>query len=184
MALQGHYRAHHDRGAVQKLFAPSSRRRCLWLLTLLRLVINVLYRIVHLKWSLDLLPTSSIFHAQLMMLLSFALACYGTSCAYGTPELKRYDFTLERLDPRLEGMKIVMLSDIHISTPTDANVIYQLVNDVNALKPDLILLPGDLMDGSLSKRRPISNLLFDLKAKFGVFTTLSKAALSASITRS
>lgn len=139
------------------------------LLTLLRLVINVLYRIVHLKWSLDLLPTSSIFHAQLMMLLSFALACYGTSCAYGTPELKRYDFTLERLDPRLEGMKIVMLSDIHISAPTDANVIYQLVNDVNALKPDLILLPGDLMDGSLSKRRPISNLLFDLKAKFGVF---------------
>ncbi len=139
------------------------------LLTLVRLVINVLYRIVHLKWSLDLLPTSSIFHAQLMMLLSFALACYGTSCAYGTPELKRYDFTLERLDPRLEGMKIVMLSDIHISAPTDANVIYQLVNDVNALKPDLILLPGDLMDGSLNKRRPISNLLFDLKAKFGVF---------------
>lgn len=139
------------------------------LLTLLRLVINVLYRIVHLKWSLDLLPTSSIFHAQLMMLVSFALACYGTSCAYGTPELKRYEFTLERLDPRLEGMKIVMLSDIHISAPTDANVIYQLVNDVNALKPDLILLPGDLMDGSLNKRRPISNLLFDLKAKFGVF---------------
>ena len=139
------------------------------LLTLLRLILNVGYRIIHLNWRLDLLPTSSIFHAQLMMLVSFALACYGTSCAYGTPELKRYEFTLERLDPRLEGMKIVMLSDIHISAPTDANVIYQLVNDVNALKPDLILLPGDLMDGSLNKRRPISNLLFDLKAKFGVF---------------
>lgn len=139
------------------------------LLTLVRLILNVGYRIIHLNWRLDLLPTSSIFHAQLMMLVSFALACYGTSCAYGTPELKRYEFTLERLDPRLEGMKIVMLSDIHISAPTDANVIYQLVNDVNALKPDLILLPGDLMDGSLNKRRPISNLLFDLKAKFGVF---------------
>ena len=141
------------------------------LLTLLRLILNLGYRIIHFKWHSELLPTSSLFHAQLMLLVSFALACYGTSCAYGTPELKRYELTLERLDPRLEGMKVVMLSDIHISAPTDVNVIYQLVNDVNALKPDLILLPGDLMDGALSKRRPISDLLFDLKAKFGVFIT-------------
>lgn len=139
------------------------------LLALLRLGINLIYRIVHLNWRVSLLPTGSLFHAQLMVIVSFVLACYGTSCAYGSPELKRYEYTLERLDPRLEGMKIVMLSDIHISTPTDANVIYQLVQDINALKPDLILMPGDLMDGSLHKRRPISDLLFGLKAKFGVF---------------
>ncbi len=139
------------------------------LLALLRLGINLIYRIVHLNWRVSLLPTGSLFHAQLMVIVSFVLACYGTSCAYGSPELKRYEYTLERLDPRLEGMKIVMLSDIHISTPTDANVIYQLVQDINALKPDLILMPGDLMDGSLHKRRPISDLLFGLKAKFGIF---------------
>lgn len=140
-------------------------------LVLLRLIINVGYRLLHLNWHCELLPTSSLFHAQLMVIASFLLACYGTSCAYSTPELKRYEFTLERLDPRLEGMKIIMLSDLHISTPTDASYIYQLVERVNASKPDLILLNGDIVDGTLAQRRPLTDLLFALKAKYGVFIT-------------
>lgn len=141
------------------------------LLVLLRLIINVSYRLLHLNWHCELLPTSSLFHAQLMVIASLLLACYGTSCAYSTPELKRYEFTLERLDPRLEGMKIIMLSDLHISTPTDASYIYQLVERVNTSKPDLILLNGDIVDGTLAQRRPLTDLLFALKAKYGVFIT-------------
>ncbi len=141
------------------------------LLVLLRLIINVGYRLLHLNWHCELFPTSSLFHAQLMVIASLLLACYGTSCAYSTPELKRYEFTLERLDPRLEGMKIIMLSDLHISTPTDASYIYQLVERVNASKPDLILLNGDIVDGTLAQRRPLTDLLFALKAKYGVFIT-------------
>lgn len=140
-------------------------------LVLLRLIINVGYRLLHLNWHCELLPTSSLFHAQLMVIASLLLACYGTSCAYSTPELKRYEFTLERLDPRLEGMKIIMLSDLHISTPTDASYIYQLVERVNTSKPDLILLNGDIVDGTLAQRRPLTDLLFALKAKYGVFIT-------------
>lgn len=139
------------------------------IVVLARFVVNCLYRLVHLSWQVSLLPTFSLFHAQLMLLVSFACACYGTSCAYGMPELKPYEFTIERLDPRLDGMKVVVMSDIHISSPTDVNLIYRMVREVNALEPDLILLPGDLMDGSVENRRPITNLLFDLKAKYGVF---------------
>ncbi len=141
----------------------------LMLLVLVRFVLNCLYRIVKLSWSVSLLPTFSLFHAQLMLLVSFACACYGTSCAYGMPEIKPYEFTIERLDPRLDGMRLVVMSDIHVSSPTDVNLIYKMVHKVNALEPDLILLPGDLMDGSVEQRRPITNLLFELKAKYGTF---------------
>lgn len=141
----------------------------LTILVLLRLVINGFYKLVTFTWSNTLLPTFSLFHAQLMLIVSFALACYGTSCAYGMPELKQYSVTMERLDPRLDGMRVVMMSDIHISSPTDVNLIYAMVNKVNALNPDLILLPGDLIDGPVELRRPITNLLFDLKAKYGTF---------------
>lgn len=141
----------------------------LMLLVLVRFVLNCLYRIVKLSWSVSLLPTFSLFHAQLMLLVSFACACYGTSCAYGMPEIKPYEFTIERLDPRLDGMRIVVMSDIHVSAPTDVNLIYKMVHKVNSLEPDLILLPGDLMDGSVEQRRPITNLLFELKAKYGTF---------------
>lgn len=141
----------------------------LMLLVLVRFVLNCLYRIVKLSWSVSLLPTFSLFHAQLMLLVSFACACYGTSCAYGMPEIKPYEFTIERLDPRLDGMRLVVMSDIHVSSPTDVNLIYKMVHKVNSLEPDLILLPGDLMDGSVEQRRPITNLLFELNAKYGTF---------------
>ena len=141
----------------------------LMLLVLVRFVLNCLYRIVKLSWSVSLLPTFSLFHAQLMLLVSFACACYGTSCAYGMPEIKPYEFTIERLDPRLDGMRLVVMSDIHVSSPTDVNLIYKMVHKVNSLEPDLILLPGDLMDGSVEQRRPITNILFELKAKYGTF---------------
>ena len=134
----------------------------LMLLVLVRFVLNCLCRLVKLSWSVSLLPTFSLFHAQLMLLVSFACACYGTSCAYGMPEIKPYEFTIERLDPRLDGMRLVVMSDIHVSSPTD-------VNKVNSLEPDMILLPGDLMDGSVEQRRPITNLLFELNAKYGTF---------------
>lgn len=141
----------------------------LMLLVLVRFVLNCLYRLVKLSWSVSLLPTFSLFHAQLMLLVSFACACYGISCAYGMPEIKPYEFTIERLDPRLDGMRLVVMSDIHVSSPTDVNLIYKMVHKVNSLEPDLILLPGDLMDGSVEQRRPITNLLFELKAKYGTF---------------
>lgn len=141
----------------------------LMLLVLVRFVLNCLYRLVKLSWSVSLLPTFSLFHAQLMLLVSFACACYGTSCAYGMPEIKPYEFTIERLDPRLDGMRLVVMSDIHVSSPTDVNLIYKMVHKVNSLEPDMILLPGDLMDGSVEQRRPITNLLFELKAKYGTF---------------
>lgn len=141
----------------------------LMLLVLVRFVLNCLYRLVKLSWSVSLLPTFSLFHAQLMLLVSFACACYGTSCAYGMPEIKPYEFTIERLDPRLDGMRLVVMSDIHVSSPTDVNLIYKMVHKVNSLEPDLILLPGDLMDGSVEQRRPITNLLFELKSKYGTF---------------
>ena len=141
----------------------------LMLLVLVRFVLNCLCRLVKLSWSVSLLPTFSLFHAQLMLLVSFACACYGTSCAYGMPEIKPYEFTIERLDPRLDGMRLVVMSDIHVSSPTDVNLIYKMVHKVNSLEPDLILLPGDLMDGSVEQRRPITNILFELKAKYGTF---------------
>lgn len=141
----------------------------LMLLVLVRFILNCLYRLVKLSWNVSLLPTFSLFHAQLMLLVSFACACYGTSCAYGMPEIKPYEFTIERLDPRLDGMRIVVMSDIHVSSPTDVNLIYKMVHKVNSLEPDMILLPGDLMDGSVEQRRPITNLLFELKAKYGTF---------------
>lgn len=141
------------------------------LLVILRFIVNAIYRAIKLSWFTSILPNYSLFHAQLMLIVSFAIACYGTSCAYSTPEIQPYKFTLERLDPRLDDMQVAVVSDLHISSLTNATQIYNLVKQINELKPDLILLPGDLIDGDLEDRRPLTDLLFGLQAKFGVFIT-------------
>ncbi len=140
-------------------------------LVIVRLVVNLLSKIATLSFSYTLLPTYSLFHAQLMTLVAVLIGCYGTSCAYDIPEIKPYNLTLEKLDPRLDGMRIAVMSDVHINGTTDPYNIAALVKEVNALAPDLIFLPGDLMDGTVAQRQPITDLLLDLKAKYGVFVT-------------
>lgn len=140
-------------------------------LVIMRLVVNLLSKIATLSFSYTLLPTYSLFHAQLMTLVAVLIGCYGTSCAYDMPEIKPYNLTLEKLDPRLDGMRIAVMSDVHINGTTDPYNIAALVKEINALEPDLIFLPGDLMDGTVEQRQPITDLLLDLKAKYGVFVT-------------
>ena len=140
-------------------------------LVIVRLMVNLLSKIATLSFSYTLLPTYSLFHAQLMTLVAVLIGCYGTSCAYDMPEIKPYNLTLEKLDPRLDGMRIAVMSDVHINGTTDPYNIAALVKEINALEPDLIFLPGDLMDGTVEQRQPITDLLLDLKAKYGVFVT-------------
>ena len=140
-------------------------------LTLLRLAINLLSMLIgRSRYSIPF-PAYSPFHGQFLVLLSLILGIYGTSCIYQKPSLAPYELTIERLDPRLDGMRVVMLSDIHISSPTNINDIVELVYKVNALRPDLIVMPGDLIDGTVPHRQAIVRELFNLQAPMGVFIT-------------
>ncbi len=75
--------------------------------------------------------------------------------------------------PKVERpVKIAVLSDLHINAATSPNRVKRIVKRVNALEPDLIVLPGDIIDdgpGALEKQM---DALAGLKAKDGVFVTL------------
>lgn len=141
------------------------------LLVLARQILNLIAKLVKRQAKAFVIPAFSLFHAQLMLLIAFAIACYGTSCAYSKPRINHYQVTLERLDPRLDGMRVIMISDFHISALSDPSYVADIVNKINGLNPDLILLPGDLIDGQVNKRDALTKLLFELKAKFGVYLT-------------
>ena len=66
----------------------------------------------------------------------------------------------------LEGfgkeMKIVQLSDVHVGTMKNSKYLTELVSKVNDLKPDIVLITGDLVDGSgplhYESYQPLENL--------------------------
>lgn len=68
-----------------------------------------------------------------------------------------------------ESYKIAQLSDIHIGGLIDETFINAMVKRVNALKPDLVVITGDLVDIDISKAEDAINALKGLNSKYGTF---------------
>ena len=72
--------------------------------------------------------------------------------------------------PKISQEKtIVVLSDLHISRTTNPQKIKEIVNKTNSIKPDIILLAGDIVDDDLKTIQKTTSLLGDLNAKQGVY---------------
>ena len=103
-----------------------------------------------------------------MMAASAGLAVAGVHEGIKVPDVLRYDVPIEDLPDGLEGMTVVQLSDLHASALLTEPHMQALVERVNALRPDLILITGDLVDGTVENRRKDMAPLAKLKARHGV----------------
>jgi len=83
--------------------------------------------------------------------------------------VRRIDVTLDRLPRNLNGTTIVQLSDVHVGPTIGRPCIEAVVEKVNALKPDVIAITGDLINGSIDQLRDAMAPLSELRAKYGVF---------------
>lgn len=73
------------------------------------------------------------------------------------------------LHPSLEGMTVVQLTDIHVGPTIGRPFIEEMVRRVNELRPDVIAITGDLVDGPVSELGHHVAPLADLKARHGVY---------------
>ena len=67
-----------------------------------------------------------------------------------------------------------MAADMHfglLSGPAHAK---RMVQEINALKPDLVLYPGDLIDDNLEmyEKSGIADIISEIKAPYGVYASL------------
>jgi predicted MPP superfamily phosphohydrolase len=86
--------------------------------------------------------------------------------------LERVQIRLKRLPPKLDGFKIIHLSDIHHSPFTGLQHIERVVKVANRLKPDLFLLTGDYVSHEREYIAPVAALLGELKAEHGTYACL------------
>ena len=85
------------------------------------------------------------------------------------PETKRVTVEIPGLDKSLDGFRIVQISDVHIGDTLGRDFAKQVTDQVNALKPDLVAVTGDLIDGSVARLRDEVAPLGELRGKHGVF---------------
>jgi len=102
-----------------------------------------------------------------LSLLVVVLA-YSLWAGASEPVLRRLRVPLHGLPARLAGFSIIQLSDLHLEEPVSSGRLSRIVERVNALRPDLIVITGDIIDSGLEHDGAIAATLRRLSARHGV----------------
>ncbi|RJE87718.1 metallophosphoesterase [Paenibacillus sp. 1011MAR3C5] len=98
---------------------------------------------------------------------------YGSYNAY-TPTVRSYDISIDKPGPASGELKIAMASDMHFGYLSGKNHAIRLVEEINALEPDIVLFPGDIIDDDIVpyKEKGIGEILSRIEAPYGVYASL------------
>jgi len=82
---------------------------------------------------------------------SFAALGVGAIGALRGPRVRHVDIPIEGLDRELEGLRIALISDLHVGPTIGYRYVRRVVRMANELAPDLTALTGDIVDGSVPR---------------------------------
>ncbi|MFD6529153.1 metallophosphoesterase [Streptomyces sp. NPDC060184] len=99
----------------------------------------------------------------------FGTVGYGTYGVLRGPRTKRITVPLAKLPRSAHGFRIAVVSDIHLGPILGRAHTRRVVDAVNATRPDLIAVVGDLVDGSVADLGPAAEPLAELEARHGSF---------------
>jgi uncharacterized protein len=118
-------------------------------------------------------PSRRLFLARSLAVTAGAVALgtagTGAYVANSAPVVRRVPITLAGLDPALDGLRIVTFSDGHLSATYGGRRFERVVELVNAQRPDVVAIVGDLVDGDVSELREDVAPLADLVSEQGVY---------------
>jgi len=135
-------------------------------LTLLRDLLLVPALLLMTSASLQKLQS---FSAVLVLGLGTLATVAGFVAARRRARVIEVDVPVRDLPPALHGFSIAQISDLHVSTTIRRPYVDRVVDAVNALKPDVIALTGDFVDGPVRELAPHTAPLRRLSAPHGSF---------------
>lgn len=104
------------------------------------------------------------------VLLTAVASIVGLVFGERQPCVTELDVALPGLPEEAEGLTVVQISDVHVGALVGERKVRRLVEQINAMSPDLVLITGDLVDERPDKLRACGKVLAGLKARAGVFS--------------
>jgi uncharacterized protein len=98
-----------------------------------------------------------------------ALVGYGMASALGPVRIVPVRVALRRLDAGLDGLRIAVVSDIHLGPTLGRRHTERIVRLINEQEPDLVAIVGDLVDGTVEALGDDAAPLADLASRHGSF---------------
>jgi predicted MPP superfamily phosphohydrolase len=103
------------------------------------------------------------------VLASGGVTGFGMWRAFHEPVVSEVAVRLPGLPRALDGFTIVHLSDIHVGPVIQRRFMDELVARCDALRPDLVCVTGDLVDGHVPALAPAVSALAEIKARHGAY---------------
>lgn len=106
-----------------------------------------------------------------LVLCTAALICagYSTAQVITQPDTKTITLSLD-VPENFDGMRIMQLSDLHISPMTSRSSLAGLVMRIMQMRPDMIVLTGDISTGEPWVMKDTLKPLFMLNAPLGIYS--------------
>jgi predicted MPP superfamily phosphohydrolase len=101
--------------------------------------------------------------------IGFGLAVIAFINALRPPVVRTHEIVIPGLPKERDGMLVLHLSDLHLGTLLHRRWLDRLTGQVNALRPDLIVVVGDLVDGNAAHVQSLVPGLRKLQAPLGVW---------------
>lgn len=118
------------------------------------------------KWAWDL--TGRLYQSGILPLLLTAGAF-----AYGSFNMNHIQKTQYQIPTSqlTDDYRIVLLTDVHYGSVQNENVLKSTLEEINAQRPDFVILGGDIVEEGTSKEKmqEIFHLLGSLENQYGIF---------------
>jgi len=145
----------------------------LGILVLLLLFFDITHLLIHIILRIIHRPTDILLHFnKYTYLLSITLTLIFTAVGFFQAQnvsLKEIDIKSKNLPEGTSSLRVLQLSDIHISQTLGYNFIAKLVDQIKEARPDLIVITGDLLDIDVRKNRRIIEAFRSLNPPMGKY---------------
>lgn len=105
---------------------------------------------------------------MVIAVVALSLSAVGVFQAIKVPDIKQIKMTVDGLPRSFDGLRIVQLSDLHISRAFQQEWVSAVVSKVNKVRPDVVFITGDLIDGDVESRRIDVEPLKNIEAPLGI----------------
>jgi hypothetical protein len=131
-----------------------------------------------------LLPAGSRIARALAVWAAASLSLLALVQGLRSPEVRRHTVAVRGLRPELSGLRLVQLSDLHIGPLLRGRWIRARLAQVAALRPDLVVVTGDLVDQDAGLVDALVPALRRLHAPLGVWGVTGNHEFYAGLDRS
>lgn len=132
-------------------------------------IFNYFFSFLPAVWFQNIQKTKQTLAGILIILVSIIISIGYIQCFF--PAIRHISITIHKKAKNFKNLTIALATDIHLGTVINNGRMERIVERINALKPDIVLLAGDIMDEDVGSafQKDFGRAMSQLKAPLGVY---------------